>query len=457
MSIEPATLSLLPYYERLLVDGIDPETYQPTGAGHSELAIPGGKGCGKTEFATLWHFIRCRINLGFSSWWVAPDYPLAKIGYEAFCDFLRRIGWQEGVHFKVLKGSELSIELLAFKHRVFFKSANSNLEAANLSHVTFDEAGDSDPDGVRDACDRVRNINVPLRQKLFIGKPQGLNHYYQRFQMPDAQTWGEFNQFKSDGQRLVLNYRTYWNPFVGEDYVLSQLDNYGHDKQLVRSYVLGEFCPLFENAVYSFGEGNITSEPLHPQASIPTIGLSFDFNVGQLAYTAFQERDGAAFGVAEAPAKCADTDAACEAILRQFPRAEFENHAVVIDGDANGWSRDTRSRTTDYDIIRERLRPNFGSVTIRAPHANGEVRSRILATNRALSENSYTGAARKLFLSRHLKYTVDSMYRTFFDTRGQIAKPSGDTWTHRSDNVSYYAAAQFPLREHRSGALHHRG
>jgi len=418
--LQPTNLTFLPYYYELIQDHK-----------HNELAIPGGKGCGKTTVARFWHHNRSLAAPGGISWWLAPDYSLTRwIGLEGYIRFLESLGWIEGVHFEV-NYSQMVLRYRVNGHSIFFKSANSKLHGENLTHITIDETGSCDENGIIDALDRVRDERGGKTQKLFLGAPQGLNHFYDRFSSPDMKVAGEFGQFRYNDRKLVLHYRTYWNPFLPEDYVPGQVDNYGNDELLIRAWICGEFVPLSQGNCYKFNQLIHADKPYGPAKDVEQLFLLWDFNVGQVAWVAAQLIANEWYAVAESPHDCRTTDDAMDDFIKQFSPFIYKSHEIIIDGDANGWAGDTRGLTNDYQIIQARLfSGGYTNVRLAAPRYNDEIQTRVIVTNRAFNQN-------RVHINNELGHLIRSFNGTTWDNHGKIAKGSGDLVSHKSDAFSY--------------------
>jgi hypothetical protein len=173
------------------------------------LARPGGYGSGKTTFGVIFHHDRCIINQGCISWWLAPDYSTARVGFALYIEYLQNIGFHEGIHFKTRRSPDLEIEYINLEHIVKFKTANQLLQAESISHLTVDETGECADDKIARANARVRDPKAKVHQTLYLGAPQGLNHYYKRVILPGMSISGECGQFRHNDRVLVLHYRTH--------------------------------------------------------------------------------------------------------------------------------------------------------------------------------------------------------------------------------------------------------
>lgn len=405
---------------------------------HYYLGLAGGYGSGKTTFAVHKHHSLCLLNLGCKSWWLASDYAIAFEGFEIYINELKKLGYIENYHFKANRSpGSLKIVYKCFEHEVHFKSANSNLQAASISHLTIDEAGDCREEGVSQAIVRVRDDNAKIPQILFTGAPQGLNHYFKQFNKPDMQAAGEFNQYRFNKDHLIVHFRSWWNTFLPQHAIKALVNEYGHDELTRKSWLYGLFTALTSNAVFKF-RNDWHVKPTQYLPHLDHIRLGWDFNVGQVAWTALQKLvdkrenpDPLWRQFAEAPRGCRGTEDACDAFINRFPPSQHRHTEIIVDGDANGYSGDTRGIACDYDIIGSKLKRHYHNLKIIAPHFNDRVQYRALATNRVLN-------SKRLQIDNSCVQTIDGFNLTTWDlVKGEIFKPSAETFTHYPDGASY--------------------
>lgn len=455
-AVTPVDWQLLPYQDLILNDHKTPR-----------LAIPGGVGSGKSEFAVLWHHLKaCKYRKG-SSWCASHTADLVKRTLvKKYLDMLTRFGYVENVHYTYNRSDK--ILKYFFGHEVYFMSAVAwqRWMGDDLTHGTADERGYWPDDAFREFSNRLRGVKytTDVKQLLSTGTPQGLTQYMEDYSGPEFIETGPvleidgkpfyMGRISKDGRKKVLHYPTILNPYNGDDYVQGRLSELGHDPNLVKAHLLGLFVPLFANACYEFSDKNIVEIDASPHNG--EILLSWDFNVGQMSWTAFQKRQvqgltqkwDAMYGVEECPDRVANTDEACRAFIEQFPPAIYRHIPIVVTGDRGGYDGNTASSVTDYDVIEAYLSKHYDRVYIEAPRSNPSIRTTLLATNRALRPNPADKRPILLYLSNRLVYTINSMHKTVFSDDGRgIAKPTGDTWTHRSDTVRYAVQYEMPFEE----------
>lgn len=434
-----------------------------------EFAIVGGVGAGKTVFACYWLHSKAVKIPGGNFWFCSRTMKTAKDpGIKTYLQILKNLGYVSGKHFFHNK-SESTIRY-AWGSTVTFMSSESwkDWVGASLDAAVGDEPAFWPEGAFRELTYRLRpglfQSSDYVRQLLLTGTPQGLTWYAHEFSggnfIPLQQGYdlkGEFRPIgfqARDKSRLTLHYPTFLNPYQTQSYIDKIINNYGHDDALIKAHLFGEFCPIFQSAVFNkMSQGNIVDFTPDPSKS-ENLDLCFDFNVGKMAWTGYQRINNQLFCIEEAGDRVITTDEACDEIISTFPKPIWGGKTAVIDGDATGWAGDTRSHTTDYDIIRQKLQGHFARVIIRVPDSNPSVRTTIVSTNRALFSDPVSGKEKQLLFSRKCSNTIDAMFKTVYTEKGNdIYKPSNDKVTHRSDTVRYKAHVQFPIEPIGSIAL----
>lgn len=185
--------------------------------------------------------------------------------------------------------------------------------------------------------------------------------------------------------RHVYFSKTYDNPFLPKWYV-RQLETDLDPKMKLRM-VDGLWLEIKSGVIYHSYSTKNFRESVYEVDPYRTVYISFDFNIGDgkpmsACFSQVGGKPGSPefhfFG--EAIVEGADT----EDLLEEIAGKNVFEHPCefVIHGDATGKSRSTKSKRTDYDIIREflaRYRRKDGSrlnVTLDVPASNPPIRSR---------------------------------------------------------------------------------
>jgi hypothetical protein len=175
------------------------------------------------------------------------------------------------------------------------------------------------------------------------------------------------------------------------------------------------------------------------QGGLP-IDLSCDFNVDPMAWVLGQHRNKRAWAFDEIiiPGG-ATTDMACTEFMRRITDRSQE---VVVYGDRSGNSRDTKSKTTDYEIIRKRLGSFYRNFRMDVQAANPPVAERLNCFNGKLTPT--TGEAMYHVHSR-CKALANDLARVSCRPGTREIDKSNKKLTHPSDADGYRIARLFPV------------
>jgi len=197
-------------------------------------------------------------------------------------------------------------------------------------------------------------------------------------------------------------------------------------------------------------ERNVKKElPYRPDADL---AFCFDFNVSPGTATVIQEHRikgnrtnetvSCIIGEVFIP-RNSNTPAVCRRLLR-----DWGDHTgrVICYGDATGGARGTaKTRGSDWEIIRDELRPSFGdNLSFRVKRANPPERARVNAVNTRLAS---TDGRVRLLVGANCKHTINDFegVRTLEGGSGEIDKKSDPMLSHLTDGVGYYVDREFPI------------
>lgn len=390
--------------------------------------------------------MRCFEN-DKSSFSVFIEPIFAKISDTAIPTFrkvLAELGFEESKDFEIFKTPFPKLILKATGHEIHFISGDrpQMIIGVEYSHGTIDESGDCKQDVFLNARSRLRCPNAKVRQLLCVGSPQGINWFADTFDSETQEGWKEI------GPRRWLNetrnfqrwrLRTDDNPFLPEDYVSILEDTYGHNRNLIRSYRDGIFCPLYEGTAYKTYDPdrhNVDPEP----TPLRTIALAWDFNI-ELVWTALQVipfmEDGRRVNKYVAIGECkkgADSfDDAILSFIEQFPHFEgYRDTKIEIYGDRSGHAGSHKAPLSDFERIQQELRKFYKNVHLLATKKVAPEIGSVEAVNKAFSYD-------RLLIGNNCKELQRSlMSTTWQEGKRKLHKPAGDTWTHRADGLKYY-------------------
>jgi hypothetical protein len=214
---------------------------------------------------------------------------------------------------------------------------------------------------------------------------------------------------------------------------------------LATVYIDGGFLPPQTGRVYSSFDQNINIAPVQYEPGLPLVH-TLDFNVHPHCSLVGQVHKGVARVLSEIVLPNSTTEDAAKAFIKRCGGHEAGIH---VHGDPSGTARSTNSRRSDYDILREEYRKQFGETNVRFFYrmADPGQHGRVNSTNRMFKAS--TGAVRLLVHPRctHLLYDLKRLSWTedgHIDKK-QRNKKYGWTISHCSDGLSYWMEAAFPI------------
>lgn len=400
-----------------------------------------GRRFGKTHLALV-ELLRAAQGKDRVVWYVAPSYRQAK-----------RIAWErlKSVSLKYWgerpNETDLSIRLKSGS-TIAVRGADNydSLRGEGLDFVVLDEYASMRPE----CWTEVLRPALSDRQggALFIGTPQGFNHFYERFeQAQDNPEWAAFQFTTLEGGNVSaaelasaareLDERCFQQEFE------AKFESVGR----------GLAYHAFERAENVRAAGFRAGEPLI---------WALDFNVDPMC-SVLAQRDGESVWVLDEMALAdANTLAACEAMAERTARWRGRGPLrVEVYGDASGNQRRTSGTDTDWGLIRQFFVKRAGEfvVTVRAVATNPSVRDRVNSVNARLRNAS---GERRLFIDPRCRELIRDFERVRWelDATGRATNEldkSDRARTHLSDALGYYVTQAFSLGmkvgERRDGRL----
>lgn len=420
---------------------------------HRDHLILAGVGYGKTHFGPPWHFRRVLINdRSKESMIIAPTNKLLKKCLEFYTDFLRDTGLREGRggHFTVNKSDpSLTFHGLGGRtpHTVWFISAEApeRIISYTVSHVWGDEAALWVEQVKKNLYKRLRCPSAKtLRQVLYTTTPEGLNWLYEQFN-PDTVIRDIGTPFSESSSKLILHGSSHDNPYLDEEYLVNVLqEEFGWDADYYSNYVLGEWVSLSKDRFYfSFDtKKHVGDFPI--DTSNETLCLTFDNNVGRMAWAVLQNQLGVWVVVAANRANARNVQDATDQVVQALPPQRFNDFNIVVYGDATLHNRSNQTFTTAFQVLESALKKHYHRVKISAPRGNPLVEERSRRTNSLFASN-------RLFIDRKCLKVIESAKATESDGRGGIKKPADDKITHSMESVDHALMALEPLKIDRYG------
>jgi hypothetical protein len=390
------------------------------------------------------------------AWYVAPTYKQAKrIAWKPLKE-LTQTFWAAPPN-----ETDLRIELI-MGGTIALRGADNydSLRGEGLDFVVLDEFASMAPEAWTEVLRPA--LSDRLGGALFIGTPQGRNHFYELFQAAEEhQGWTAF-QYTTEQGGIV--------PLHELEVARREMDE--------RTY-RQEYQASFENqgtgiAYYPFDRTH-NVRPLRYDPKLPLL-WSLDFNMNPLCSVLVQKVGGTLHILDELILPDSNTLAACEEFLSRTqpwttapevfdpplpPDAPDAFHDMLMQlqprplnvyyyGDATGTQRKTSASRTDWQIVKN----FFGRYTdryhasSRVLGANPPVRDRINCVNAMLRNHA---GQRRLWIDPRCKQLIKDLEQVCWkaDPHGNpLAEldKSDPMRTHASDAVGYMVAREFPMR-----------
>ncbi len=395
-------------------------------------ALVAGRRFGKTYLA-LTELCRAAWGPGRLAWYVGPTYKQAK-----------RIAWKplKEMTRPYWKGkpneTDLRIELIS-GGTICVKGADNydSLRGDGLDFLVLDEYASIAPE----AWTEVLRPALADKQgrALFIGTPQGFNHFHELVEragsLPD---WKAFQFTTAEGGNVAR----------------AEIES--ASKELDERTFRQEFEASFQNlgvgrAYYAFDRThNVYGPGFRFDARVPLF-WSIDFNVNPLCSVLAQLTNHRVHILEEMILPDSNTLAACEEFLSRT--AEWHKGSplsVYIYGDATADQRRTSASRTDWQIIKDffgRYSDRY-SANLRVPSANPPVKDRVNCVNALLRNHA---GQHRLLVDPSCKHLIQD-----FEQVSWKADPHGNPLTdldksdpkrsHVSDAVGYLVTREFPMR-----------
>lgn len=362
-----------------------------------------GRRFGKTYLA-ITELCRAAWGPGKVVWYVAPTYRQAK-----------RIVWKPLKEitrpFWACKPNEgdLTIQLTT-GGTISQRGADNydSLRGEGLDFVTLDEYASMHKEAWEEV---LRPALADRRGKaLFIGTPNGLNHFYDLYQ--EARTnpeWAAFQFTTEQGGNVAVEEL---------DSAASQLD-----ERTFRQEFQASFENLGAGTVYYAFDRSRNVEPLFYQPGQPVF-WAIDFNVNPMCSLIGQNIAGRVHVLEEIVLPASNTWKLCDEFVRRI-RAMASTHGgpihVHIFGDATGDSRHSSADESDWQIVRKAMGrvDDLVRTHFRVPKQNPSVKLRVNATNAMLCNQQQE---RKLLVDPSCKQLIKDFERVSWamDSNGNL-------------------------------------
>ena len=272
---------------------------------------------------------------------------------------------------------------------------------------------------------------------LFIGTPQGFNHFHQLVEraetLPD---WKAFQFTTAQGGNVA--------PQELESAALEL------DERTFRQ----EFLASFENlgvgrAYYAFEKAqNVGKLALDPRVPL---SWALDFNMNPLCSVLAQVHGGRVHILEEMILPDSNTIAACEELLSRTQRWNTGIPiAINVYGDATAEQRRTSASRTDWQIVKDFFGryPDRYQASFHVPSANPPVKDRVNCVNALLRNHA---GQHRMVVDQSCRHLIKDFEQVCWkaDPHGNALADldkSDSMRTHASDAVGYLVAREFPMR-----------
>lgn len=314
------------------------------------------------------------------------------------------------------------------------------IEGAPIDGIVLDEFANMKADAwgkhVRPA------LSTPGRPgwAIFIGVPEGRNHYYDLFRAAERDDTGEWAAFRWKSADI--------DPKEAES-AKADLDKLTY----LQEYE-AEFISFEGRAYYAFDPERHAAGRIYYDEDRPII-LCFDFNRKPGVCAIAQELPPPKW--LEKPGRgditCiidevfitqnSNTERVCNEILEKWSEHTDD---VYLHGDATGGAKKSAGlHGSDWDIVKAKLSPVFDHrLKVRYKKANPPIRSRMNAMNSRLE--AANGEARMAVDFKRCPNVIRDLEGVAATDDGDIDKPAGTELTHISDGLGYYIEKRYPCR-----------
>ena len=317
------------------------------------------------------------------------------------------------------------------------------LKSLNLGFVEIEEMSDIPYDTFKVLLSRLRQKAKPewgkFRHRLFgHTNPQAARGWI----------YEEFVKKQKKGFRRILAPSTQ-NPHLPKGYLELLKESYNED--YYRMMVLGEDDDNISGLVTRGYNSDIqTTNLININPKYP-IHLTCDFNVDPMCWYLCQHYDGNVYYLYEIVRNNASTDGVAQNVCEILKG--YENHPIIINGDASGDNNTTKGN--DYIFIRNAFRRNsFTKVDLRVMHKNPPIEWRLSCWN-----NMIKGPDGKhhIFIHpqcKYLLYNIENLEvkagtsKPKLPSANAIQKDNNKKYLgHPIDAASYLVCMYYPIKE----------
>ena len=336
-----------------------------------DLALVGGRGCGKTFVLCVKLIVLAMLQAGEVGAALSPTGPMAsKVLIPEMLDALNRMGFREGKTFHFNK-SERRIDIRVGKKwsTIYVLSAENVRDGLGLNLAFFgvDEADTMDTDTAYEAWRKLsgalRAGKPEFRQKVAVSTPEGFGFMHQH--------WVETVTDENRHMRRLIRGRTMDNPFITSDVIADLKSTY--PAHYLAAYLEGEFVNMAGRTVYDhygWQDGfNLTTLGLSDVDQNERLHIGVDFNVDGMSAVAAIMRGRDVYLVDEILG-CFNTQELVDRI-----KDEYAGYQLTVYPDPAGNQRRSSTDNTDHALLRQ------GGLNLRVMSSHPRVRDRVNSVN----------------------------------------------------------------------------
>lgn len=186
-------------------------------------------------------------------------------------------------------------------------------------------------------------------------------------------------------------------------------------------------------SIHILHENEFEYDPASP------IQLSCDFNIDPMCWSVSQERHGEDITFREYTEETTITETVARKVVHDFKDHEYKT--VFLYGDASGKFGSTRSRNSDYDIIRDVFRQAGWTIYMYHNISNPSHSDRLAAANKRLKDFSKDDKAFE-FITENCSKLIESIEQTQVKDGGILK----DGIEHHFDAWSYRIGYKYPAQ-----------
>jgi len=406
------------------------------------LLLYGGAGSGKSEWAAQKLLLRLINEDNHRFLFVRKiARTIRDSQFQLFKEIISR--WGLTKYFKVNK-SEMDICFLPKDNWLISSGLDDSEKLKSITAITgmwLEEASEFERNDFKQLNLRLRGQYNNYLQIMYSFNPIDddldlFKHFFEK-QLPFDSGYDRLQLY--DGGQLGVLKTTYKdNKFIDEQYKI-ELEKYqSEDDYFYNVYALGNWTALnVTGRIYKkFDDESILKTNWVYDPNLPII-LCCDFNVVPMKWALIQNYKGEDYVFDEIVKTDTQTEDMAKEFLHRYPTKN-----VRVYGDYSGNSRNTRNRSTDYDIIRTVLGLQQSDFFTKF---NPVITARVNAVNWRLCNDM---GKRHLFISPKCEHVIKDFRRVIWQEGRKIENQSGTNkdLTHISSAIGYYIEYEYSLK-----------